>query len=231
MSTWAIRSAHGPNGEVVQFRERPKPGHPGVLERIYDNPVERFSSPIGSTMQLLRPGDYRPRRTVTRSTPTSSEPKVLMFRSGFEDLWRSLPHRDVELGGAMFGAIDSKTVIIKKVTLDVRESQRGSCVLDGDSIDRRIAKHRQAGDALRFVGHWHNHPGHGDPIASRADLKSWMSYTPEGGEPFVGLIVQRPHPWFLGWKGAAVRAHMLVRTATGIDCARVFDLRQLPSTL
>jgi hypothetical protein len=43
---WVERSHEYPDGAVARWRERPKPGAPGVVERVYSESPERFGPVI-----------------------------------------------------------------------------------------------------------------------------------------------------------------------------------------
>ncbi len=234
MSAWAIRSARGPNGEIIRFQERPKPGHPGVLERIYEDPPERFSA-AGGTMELLRPGE-RPRflRPTTAFVSSSQKPKVHMTRGAFGDLEDCIRHSGSglrETAGALFGSVIDATLTIREATLAVVEQQARSCKIDKPTIERQAERHHRS-DAMVFLGTWHTEPGAGDERPSRADLEHWISWTRVAEVPWlIGMTVRKPNHYHLGWRGVMTRAHVFSRTASGIDCAAVVDLKENSWTL
>jgi len=240
MSDWEPRSQSGPNGELIEFFERPKPGAPGVVERSYPNgSPERLGSAPG-TMKLLRPG-ARPRYRapavsglgVTRGR-SSVTPTVWMTSGAFSDLERCIlgSPTGMETGGALFGSVRGGAITITEVTVACSEHNPSHCLIDAELIDKQAARRREADDGLVLCGTWHREPGIGDSKPSKADLKHWASWTRAGEQAhFVGVTVRAPNSWFLGWRDAQARAYVFSRTSQDVEISAVIDLQGKPWTL
>ena len=216
---WESRTRTLPNGEVERWLERPVPGEPGVVERHYPNGSAMYESSAVGTAYVLRPGQKMPRPprpAAARSGGTASKPlTVLMTRDAFEELWDTLRYAgDLEYAGALYGRFDSSFITIEHVLGACKDRRANSVSFDAEKILTHADELRDTN--LQLCGNFHTEPGFGDWKPSRADLKSWLSWTRAGDtDRFVGVTVRKPTKWWLGWEGAEVRAHVLRRDSSG----------------
>lgn len=72
MSGWVERSKTRPDGQVVHWRERPKPGHPGVVEQRFTQPaVETRVQGAGSVQVAYSDEEMHAFRAASRSRSRS----------------------------------------------------------------------------------------------------------------------------------------------------------------
>ena len=218
-ASWSSRSRSLPDGSVVRYFERAKPGAPGCVERVYPQGSEERCSPLTGTAQMVALGQVLPRRrrSVGVGATAVATAKVLMIPGAFEQLWDNPLTEKRELAGGLFGWVREGTITIREVALAVKNSTRTSCEIDAALIDQRLAEHRAADDGLVLVGTFHTEPSVGEGAPSKEDLRHWRSWANAHGAPhFAGVTVRRPARWFLGWRGADVRARVFTRTPSGV---------------
>jgi hypothetical protein len=190
MSTlWVERTRAGERGATIKWRERQKPGRPGVFERHYLIPEERTSTAVG-TCGVSYGGE------PFSTSPTGSSIASGGVRSVYVTKYakRHLDREDIdgllEVGGGAFGVFDrdSGELTIDAFTGRAYDNGEGSCRLDSRFIDQQTERQREVGLAL--CGTWHLHPS-GTPLSPSApDKACWRSWARHnGGNPFVGLIV------------------------------------------
>jgi len=205
---WVERSRPGANKTTVRWRERGKPGQPGVLERVYIDSEDRTSTAIGTAG--LAYGSTRPAssRTAPAARTASTKPiAVPHIKTVTLTAWarRQLDDLDYdslyETGGGLFGNFDARTgeLVIDGVTGGVTDATEASASLDFEWISQMAVRHRECGREL--VGNVHSHPRYcGErALPSDADRACWRSWVNHGGgRAFTGVIISpaaENHGW------------------------------------
>jgi len=173
------------DGVVVRWIERPKPGKPGVLQRYYTVPEDRFSGAIGTahlaggTMAFQsRPSRLRAKakpaartapKPVERETPelrADAKPQLTIRLGSFAlgaivkeiSLHRDAIERDEwESGGWLFGEWSGGAWHAFATGLGSGKTMRHKVVLDFAEAARKAASLDAIG-ARKFLGSWHVHP-------------------------------------------------------------------------
>ena len=201
-SRWSERS--GFRGDrPVRWRERPKPGQPGVVERHYLTPASltRFSPPP------TRLADTTGGTAAITIAPAARERIATRFFSA-----TSLG--GVEIGGALIGVEHGDRLEIVRATgpgARGRHTPTSTCwdirSVEADAFMRFGRSWRR-----HLVGDWHSH-AHESADPSDADLRGWVaglrSVEAMGGSRYLGLIAVRRD------SDLQLVGHLLSRDAAG----------------
>jgi proteasome lid subunit RPN8/RPN11 len=180
---WVERSRYHAGGQIETWRERPKPGCPGVVERVAIDPVTRYAA----TMAGVPGADYEvipPSLPVARHEQVGTGPwEIVMSGEAARQLGALDLREDLELAGAVWGRRDGYRFEITGLSENCFERERYACKIDVEAIDE-AAKHRS--DDL--IGVHHSHPSAGLPKASLADLRVFKAWQRSIDGPAVFLI-------------------------------------------
>jgi proteasome lid subunit RPN8/RPN11 len=196
-SGWTTREAPRPDGTIVKWRERAKPGEPGVIERHYIIPDDRFGPPVGtagfsySSEQQRHSEPWRRLLRFTKGDPVEQNPsaRVAITSWAKEQILDCNLSSSVEQGGPLFGIRDADdgVFVIESAYRMGKNNERLRMSFDIDLIDEFESRSL----ANEIVGTWHSHPyeRRQGPGFSEADLNTWRSWARNKSKPLAHIIV------------------------------------------
>jgi hypothetical protein len=228
------RIVQTPYGRCI---ERPKPGQPGVVERVYIEPKRDVYRP-GLPMQMIESGTPPRRRSTAqrdvRSFGYGPEDVVIRERStelttfrvnlppdvtkAIEEeirLVRQEADADVEAGGFLFSAnrprLDFDWINVAHATRAEVTSHSRTRLEIGDPLELWGSLRAQGfPEQWRLCGDFHSHAYAGSTVPSDIDARAWAGLAEKIGLPrYVGIIVS-PHAE-IGWMAPTYSAWVVRR--------------------
>jgi Prokaryotic homologs of the JAB domain len=230
VSGWTRRTAGG-----AVWNERPVPGRPGVLERVYAEsaPVFRLSP---SPPQLAGPssslvGHERPagsRRGDTSAPGLADRSNEVTFTQwAWEDLRNEIAECDgLEVGGGLFGSIrENGAVVVSHVLGPTWWTERSKYQINMEPA--RLFKFERP-DQI-WLGDWHTHDA---PAAepSEQDRRGWGSFVREKLGVYLGVIACPADTEDWRWANPTIRDWVNRREGGVTRCERAaLDLLETSS--
>lgn len=198
MTSWVKRSARR-GGTLVRWRERTKPGAPGTVERVYDDPPERDAD--ANPVPLKLAGSRRPIRSRARRTASTASAVTVSLSERARRAIVAVLEEDRETGGSLIGYERVDGSIVVEIAYAQEYAKRNSRFFQFD-VNAALREERfHLGAGWRWIGDFHSHPNGSEP--SEIDKRGWTSM--RTGR-YVGLLVtaSSSDPAF-GWLYPAYR--------------------------
>jgi hypothetical protein len=176
----------------------------------------------GATLTVVEP-ERAPAADPAPPLPTIRT--VTISRTAKSELDAALADADGEIGGGLYGHIDTNEIWISGVSVNVQpgSSFRGTCTLDTAAINRRAILRNDT-----LLGDWHSHPSEervADP--SDNDLKGWAAGLRRSSSGYyLGLIASPAGPE--RYAAHHLTAFVLSRGSDGKLVPNVLDVNRQP---